>query len=216
MFVLLNLCFDCVLYCSCLFLVECLALHGACTILETYFPEVVEYYEHADQVSLSSNDSETGLTSPESPARASSMPSVYTDTLKMKMRAQLVTLYKAAETMLKTTMRKDKSFADLWPLVDQMFALFVEHSLKLVPVKKELMKLNTNMELNHGTVTNRTGAIDDDSLMSQSFDFEEKAMIEQQFQSIERRLRLQRKRFELIQNWFVHFYADKNWINCFI
>lgn len=196
-------------------------LHGACTILETYFPEAVEYYEHADQVSLSSNDSESGggggggSTSPaESPSRsfggrsASSMPAVYTDTLKVKMRAQLVTLYKTAETMLKVTMRKDKSFVDLWPLIDQMFALFVEHSLKLGARSNLLPKPN---------LTPSTSAtLDDESLMSQSFDFEEKVMLEQQFQSIERRLRLQRKRFELIQAWLVHFYANKSWIHCFV
>ena len=227
----------------CLFLMECLTLHGISTLLELYYPEtIISTYENMFQqqqqttlangtklsdrlIRSSSNDSLTS--SGGSPSRSTteynspnsstsnSNSLLYSESIRIKLRTELIEQFRQSYNRLRKQWKRDKSFQDIWIHIDEINNLFSE----------QLDRLGKQMDSIHRTWhLQTTSGVDDSELETLSNDERipvSNNVTEQQQQQQSNMIReqftkLQRKRFNLIQSWISTFYSDKNYINAFL
>lgn len=214
----------------CLFLLQSLVLHGVCTLIESFFPEMVDY----SQMSTGTSNavpapkprpaSDTLSVSPSSSAFVShsSSPgsnSTYSDSIRTKLKQNLNELYKTAVNNLKN-MRKDKSFHDLIGSIDQLFFIFSDYMQILA--KQQLRIENLNIGAGRPDLYSNSfmsSYEDNASMMNQSMDSVDQnfmIMEQKQVQAIEHTFVFQRRRFELIKQHFRSLYDDKNFLNAFM
>ncbi|KAI2800207.1 Ectopic P granules protein 5 [Blomia tropicalis] len=227
----------------CLFLMECLTLHGISTLLELYYPEtIISTYENMFQqqqqttlangtklsdrlIRSSSNDSLTS--SGGSPSRSTteynspnsstsnSNSLLYSESIRIKLRTEFIEQFRQSYNRLMKQWKRDKSFQDIWIHIDEINNLFSE----------QLDRLGKQMDSIHRTWhLQTTSGVDDSELETLSNDERipvSNNVTEQQQQQQSNMIReqftkLQRKRFNLIQSWISTFYSDKNYINAFL
>lgn len=89
---------------SCILLLQCLVLHGICSILEIYFPETLQDAEEVSQV-----DRKTLL---------------YSDSIRIRLKEELLEVHRTSVSRLRSW-RKNKAFSEVWPQVDEMMQLLI-------------------------------------------------------------------------------------------
>lgn len=212
--------------CRCLFLLETLVLHGVCSLLELFYSDnlAAEYSaifgtsspassSSAPPSRSSSNDSltQSQQSSPSSSKskNVSTTPS-YSDSIRSKLKADLKELLKSSSTRLLKTWKKDKSFSDIWPYIDQFASIYTQ---QLETLSKALATeaFNNRSSSPYDSDLDSLEAMAISKSANLSSDAQQKRrVLLKQFQL------LGRIRAELIQSWLETLFTDKKFIKSFL
>lgn len=212
--------------CRCLFLLETLVLHGACSLLELFYTDnlAVEYSAifgtssfsssstSASPSRSSSNDSltQSQQSSPSSSKSKSTSTPSYSDSIRSKLKADLKELLKSSSTRLLKTWKKDKSFSDIWPYIDQFASIYTQQ-LEMLNKALATEAFNNRSTSPYDSDLDSLDAMTLSKSPSPSSDAHQKRrVLIKQFQL------LGRIRAELIQSWLETLFTDKKFIKSFL
>nr|XP_027198097.1 uncharacterized protein LOC113792408 [Dermatophagoides pteronyssinus] len=129
---------------QCLFILQSLILHGLCTMMETFFPE----FDYHPQSSSSTATTTSVIDQDDHQSSPTKMLNV--DQIRQRLQSELTELIRQSHQRLRNW-RKNKSYQDLWLLIDKLIdytkwpmIVSVKYSIEYQQQKQNINELNNH------------------------------------------------------------------------
>ena len=174
---------------------------------------------------LSSRSSPTKMVNSNTVSNSANSSMLYSDSIRHKLKTELLDQLNSAYVRLFKTWKRDKSFADIWPQIDQISILYNVQLESLANSFGQHQAYSRIKGSNQHHLTFNEGELNSLDEMSLFLNKNNRLptmpalQTEQEQQLSLIRLHfavLQRKRLKLIHGWIETFYSDQNYIRSFL